>query len=189
MDAANAPLYFPLAMSLDMTGERFEYLTSASADDGLFRFRWTLAAGKKGPPEHIHPDETETFHVESGVLEVWLRETKHVLRPGDRLAVPPNVPHRFNNPGPEPMVAVVSLDGTRSEDAHVPVAAYWARAGRFGFMGVLRLIVHDTQVGASRSTSGVADALQSALGAALRACGVRPFPRIAWRGAREVGTP
>lgn len=109
---------------LDSSGETFEFQTSAKSGDGVFRFRWTLAAGKKGPPEHVHDDEAETFHVVSGTLRIWIDGTSRDLGPGDTVTVEPGARHRFLNPGSDPVIVHVSLNGTRMEDALVPLAIY-----------------------------------------------------------------
>jgi quercetin dioxygenase-like cupin family protein len=112
----------PIELATPDTGEHFAFQTSARSGDGLFRFRWTLDAGRKGPPPHAHPDETESFEIISGTLRVWLGGEERVCRPGDVFAVPPGVVHSFLNEGPEPVVADVSLDGPRQEDLFVPLA-------------------------------------------------------------------
>ncbi len=105
------------------SGETFEFVTSSrSTPDGRFRFVWTLAPGKRGPGEHTHDDETETFEVVSGTLRLWVSGTPRDLGPGDVCAVPPGVPHKFLNPGQEPAVVNVTLDGPKMEDALVPLA-------------------------------------------------------------------
>lgn len=165
----------PLTFAIGMTGERFEYLTSARGAAGHFSFRWTLAAGSKGPPEHVHPDETETFALERGALHVWIDDAHHLLRPGDRVSAPPRARHRFRNDGPEDAVVLVSFDGARNEDAHVPVAAHLD--GRSPSVGeALRMLVHDAEVGASAATSAPLNLLLQGIAAVVRRFGVRRFP-------------
>jgi quercetin dioxygenase-like cupin family protein len=178
--APASPVRAPLTMTIGMTGERFEYLTSSRRGDGWFRFRWTLAPGRKGPPEHLHPDETETFTVESGVLQVWVGGVHHRLEPGMTLAVPPGAPHRFLNEGPAPAVVMVGFDGSRNEALHVPAAAYLAGGRAMGLGTVLRMMVHDAEVGGSLATFEPINALQRGLARVLRWFGVRPFPAVEW---------
>src|SRR5688500_10283434 len=54
------------------TGEHFEFLASSRGPGAHLEFRWTLAPGKRGPGEHYHPRETETFTVLSGSLRIWI---------------------------------------------------------------------------------------------------------------------
>jgi mannose-6-phosphate isomerase-like protein (cupin superfamily) len=177
-----------LTFTIGMTGERFEYLSSAHEGDGHFRFRWTLAPGKKGPPEHVHSDERETFLVESGRLQVWVDDVHHALGPGDSVTVPVRGRHRFKNEGPDPVVVLVTFDGTRNEEAHVPVAAHFAGGRKMGVVDVLRIFVHDAEVGGSLASFEPLNALQRAIAAVMRRFGVRRFPPV--RGwARPAATP
>lgn len=70
-----------------MTGETFEFQTSAKTGDGKFRFQWTLQAGKKGPPVQVHDDENETFTVVSGTLRIWIDGKPNDLTAGQTLTV------------------------------------------------------------------------------------------------------
>lgn len=123
------------------TGERFELAASArTAADGHFRFVWTLAPGRRGPGEHYHEDETETFEIVSGSLRIWVRGEAKDYHPGDVLVVEPKTPHRFLNAGTEPAVINVSLSGSRMEDLLAPIAA--AARGRKPTLGeLLRMFV------------------------------------------------
>jgi quercetin dioxygenase-like cupin family protein len=159
----------------DMTGETFEFQTSAHRGDGHFRFRWTLAAGKKGPPEHIHDDESETFTVSSGALRVWVNGTPQDLHPGDVLTVQRGQAHRFLNFGSEPAVVDVCLDGPRMEAVLVPMAQHLdgRRRLRLGELG--SMIVHDVEVRGSRASSAFAAATLAGLAWLLRLLGVKTF--------------
>ena len=100
----------PLTLASPPTGEHFEFRRSFHTD-GAFEFLWTLAPKKRGPGMHIHPTETETFRVVSGTLRIWIAGVARDFGPGECVAIPPGVPHRFLNPGDTPAVALVSLDG------------------------------------------------------------------------------
>lgn len=165
----------PLTLSMPSSGEEFVLLSSARRADGLFRFRWTLAPGKKGPPPHVHPHETETFHVRSGRLSVWLDGVRHDCGPGDLVAARPGVLHRFLNPGDEPVVVEVTLDGTLQED-NLAGIAYHARAtGREPrLFELLRQTVVQFHTGAI-GAPGVAGSALRGIAALFVALGVRGF--------------
>jgi mannose-6-phosphate isomerase-like protein (cupin superfamily) len=164
-----------------MTGETFEFVSSSrTADDQKFRFVWTLGPGKRGPGEHLHPEETETFEIVSGVLRIWIGGVARDYRPGDVVAVEPGTPHRFLNPGAEPAVVNVSLDGSRLEDALVPLAvACEGRTPRAG--DVARMFVGFGRFSPSVPTSRVGRAMLAALAAVLRMLGFKPYdPVYGW---------
>lgn len=177
MDSPPPDTSRPGTLFFSLTGERFDFLTSAKSGDGVFRFRWTLDAGRKGPPEHIHDRETESFEVLEGTLRVWIRDDPHDLGPGGKLQVPPGVRHRFLNPGTTPAVVKVSLDGCAMEDSLVPLAVYLQGRSKFGLRDMLVMTVHDDDVRSGRSSSAFFDGVGRGLAAVLRACGVRPLPR------------
>jgi len=164
-----------------MTGEMFEFQTSAKGGDGVFRFRWTLAKGKKGPPEHIHETESETFAIVSGALRIWLDGKPQDLGPGQAVTVHPGVRHRFFNPGSEQLVVDVSLDGSRQEDVLVPLALRLDGRKKLTLRDFGTLIVHDVEVRGSAAPSRVGNAIMRGLAAVCRLLGSRPLPRAgAW---------
>ncbi|MCO5176634.1 MAG: cupin domain-containing protein [Thermomicrobiales bacterium] len=56
-----------------------------------------------GPPEpmHVHPHQETSAEVLAGVLHFSIEGQEYVVRAGERIVIPPNVPHNFWNPGPE----------------------------------------------------------------------------------------
>jgi mannose-6-phosphate isomerase-like protein (cupin superfamily) len=57
-----------------------------------------LAPGT-GVPRHTHTREDEAYFVLAGELEVTVGETLFVLRPGDTLVAPRDIPHQIRNSG------------------------------------------------------------------------------------------
>jgi mannose-6-phosphate isomerase-like protein (cupin superfamily) len=166
-------------LTLSASGEHFEFLTSAHSGDGIFRFRWTLAPGKKGPPPHSHPSETESFRIVSGRLRMWRDGDPTEHGPGDEVQVAPRVIHRFHNPGPDPVVADVWLDGPLQEDALVPMALHLNGRTRPTPSEILRQIVHQVELGAISTGHRSADASARLFARVLRRFGVRGFPSMA----------
>jgi mannose-6-phosphate isomerase-like protein (cupin superfamily) len=172
-------------LQLDMTGETFEFQTSAKSGDGKFRFQWTLQPGKKGPPPHVHDDENETFNVVSGTLRIWIEGKPNDVTAGQSLTVKRGELHRFLNPAKVPVVVNVMLDGTKMEDGLVPLALHVGdRKARLGDMWVA--IVHGTHIGGSQPRSKLARALTRGVARFVRLFGVKPLPlHGAWQVRRD----
>lgn len=64
-------------------------------------FNRTEAVGF-GPRLHSHP-YAETFIVRSGTVRFTLGDRTRIARGGEIVVAGPNVPHRFENLGPEPL--------------------------------------------------------------------------------------
>lgn len=52
-----------------------------------------------GVPRHTHTREDETYYVTSGELEVTVGDEVFVLKAGDTLIAPRNIPHELRNSG------------------------------------------------------------------------------------------
>jgi quercetin dioxygenase-like cupin family protein len=61
----------------------------------------------KGNVEHIHPNCEEVVYVLEGEARHTLGTQETVLRPGDLIVVPRNVPHRLQNDGTTPVRACI----------------------------------------------------------------------------------
>src|SRR5262245_4551178 len=52
-----------------------------------------------GVPRHTHTREDEAYHVLAGELEVTVGDEVFLLRAGDTLMAPRDIPHQLRNPG------------------------------------------------------------------------------------------
>src|SRR5699024_11834419 len=52
-----------------------------------------------GPPEHIHPYQTEQFSVTAGKLSVVMDTEEQVFGPGETVEIPRGTAHTFRNDG------------------------------------------------------------------------------------------
>jgi mannose-6-phosphate isomerase-like protein (cupin superfamily) len=78
-------------------------VTMDESDDGRVESEVTIAAGEPGPPLHRHVDFEETFSVVDGELSMDLGERRGlVLRAGEAVTVPVDIPHRYYNAGDRP---------------------------------------------------------------------------------------
>ena len=50
-----------------------------------------------GPPVHLHPTAEETYEVLAGTIDVFLDGEWRRLGPGEKVVVPPGVPHTLKN--------------------------------------------------------------------------------------------
>jgi transcriptional regulator with XRE-family HTH domain len=101
-------------------GHSFEVLTAPRPGQRAELSRHTLAAGAAtgGPddtPMH-EPGSRETALVEAGAIVLVCDGRRYELGPGDCVTFDADLPHHFENPGPEParLLAVVSAGLRRS---------------------------------------------------------------------------
>lgn len=179
----------PLEMASKPTGEHFLFKKSAR-EGGKLEFVWTLAPGKRGPGEHVHPTEAETFRILSGTLRIWIDGEPRDLTAGEELAVPPGVRHKFFNPGTDPMVAEVTCDGVAMEDALVPLAIHIDSKKGPSFGDLARMMVHIGGTDASVPVSSFARGVMRSLAKICGVFGAAPFDVIPdWQArADRAGT-
>src|SRR5687768_9990258 len=84
------------------TGQRLRILRSTEEMRGdLLEMEATYPAASAEPPEHFHPIQEEEFRVLSGSVRVRLNGQERRLSRGDRLIIPPGIPHAVWNGGLE----------------------------------------------------------------------------------------
>ena len=71
-------------------------LTGADTGGSYCLLEVSLAPGI-GVPRHIHTREDETYYVTSGELEIIIGEEVFVLKTGDTLMAPRDIPHELRN--------------------------------------------------------------------------------------------
>ncbi len=60
-------------------------------------FECTIAPGKNGPDPHIHPLQTETFHVTGGQMKAVVNGEEKELQTGETIVIEPGQVHSFSN--------------------------------------------------------------------------------------------
>jgi quercetin dioxygenase-like cupin family protein len=73
-------------------------LTGADTGGAYCLLEMSLAPGI-GVPRHTHTREDETYYVTSGELEVIVGDETFVLKAGDSLMAPRDIPHELRNSG------------------------------------------------------------------------------------------
>jgi mannose-6-phosphate isomerase-like protein (cupin superfamily) len=91
---------FPRTIHNPVTGDLITFLASPMSGDGdTLVFRCQLPGGAAGAPLHSHAEMTETFIVESGVIEIDLGGGAiRQLGPGEEIRLEPGTEHGFRNP-------------------------------------------------------------------------------------------
>ncbi len=89
-----------------VTGQQITFLQTASDTNGRYlEMQSTYDSFSRKPTPHYHPHQTEYFEVLSGELTVCLNNKTQVLKPGNRLCIPPNTPHSmWNNHSEKTMI-------------------------------------------------------------------------------------
>jgi len=102
------------------TGHRTEVLTAPMPGQRAELSRHTLApgatTGDPGDPPLHEPGAREIAHVETGAIILHIDGERHDLRAGDTVTFDADLPHHFENPGPEEatFLAVVAAGLRRS---------------------------------------------------------------------------
>jgi quercetin dioxygenase-like cupin family protein len=78
-------------------GAGWVFKVTGSESDGKFDFMVGEVDYLSGPPLHVHNEQYDSFYVLEGVLAVQVEDEVLDLHPGDFAAVPPGVPHTFDN--------------------------------------------------------------------------------------------
>lgn len=85
-----------------VTGERLVFTETADTTDGAYtRFEAYIRPGGHLPAAHVHPYQTETFEILSGMLRMTLEGRAFEATAGDTIVIEPGMRHYFRNDGTE----------------------------------------------------------------------------------------
>jgi quercetin dioxygenase-like cupin family protein len=93
---------------------------------------------------HIHPAQTERFHMLEGTVDFRVAGETLRARAGDELVVPPGTPHRFANAGDDDARFLVEIRPALKFESLIETMftlAAEGKTGRRGLPGPLRLAV------------------------------------------------
>lgn len=71
--------------------------TRHETDGAIHEMRATYEAGSPFPPTHLHPNQTETFHVEEGALRFVVDGVERVVEAGGSIVVALGRVHTVRN--------------------------------------------------------------------------------------------
>ena len=83
-----------------VSGEKITFLQTARDTGGeLLEIELELSPDGSVPGAHVHPEQTETFHVLEGTMKFRMGMKRITAGPGDTVVVPAGRVHRFSNAG------------------------------------------------------------------------------------------
>lgn len=81
--------------------DRVIVLVSAEESSGaLFRFEYIARAVTPSPRDHIHTQQEERVEVIEGTLRCRVAGVEHSLERGEKMTIPPGIPHAVWNDDP-----------------------------------------------------------------------------------------
>ncbi|GAB3930168.1 hypothetical protein GCM10029976_031300 [Kribbella albertanoniae] len=112
------------------SGERIRIRPKDAGEDrDILVWDLWLAPGGRVPSGHVHPGQTETFHVQRGTLRFRLGVFGRVLvGPGESISVPAGRPHHFANVGDTEVYAVIETSPALEMEALLRTASTMADA-------------------------------------------------------------
>jgi len=91
-------------------GDKLKFLVTASDSNGeLLKVDLWNKAGAQGPPEHLHPKQTETFTIVSGTVGFKCNGQEKILTAGQSITAQKNEMHKFWTTGDTPSEITVEL--------------------------------------------------------------------------------
>jgi quercetin dioxygenase-like cupin family protein len=83
-----------------ISGEKITFLQTARDTGGeLLEIELELSPDGSVPGAHVHPEQTETFHVLEGTMKFRMGMKRITASAGDTVVVPAGRVHRFSNAG------------------------------------------------------------------------------------------
>jgi len=100
-----------ITLNLEKQGETLTFFSEPDPSAPIIEFDCSIAPGKDGPDPHIHPLQTETFHVTEGQMRAVVDGEERIIDEGETIIVDPGQVHTFSNPNPDqPLTMRISIE-------------------------------------------------------------------------------
>ena len=124
------------------TGQRMIFRQAAGETGGALLQIETFNPRGPAEPEHVHPHQESNARVLAGALHFSIRGQEQVVRAGETIVIPANVPHYFWNAGEEVAHAIQEMrPALRTEDFFETYFAL-ARDGKLDERGMPPSLLH-----------------------------------------------
>lgn len=125
------------------TGQRIIFLQTATDTGGTYlRMESFHPPGQPAEPEHVHPFQESRCEVISGALRFRVAGTERLVRAGEILDIPRNVPHHFWNDGDEDAHAIQEFHPALNIEDFFDTYFALARAGKLNERGIPANLFH-----------------------------------------------
>lgn len=85
--------------TISVAGDRVALLLTGEDTNGQYTIMEAMLPPNGGPPPHVHTREDESFHVLVGEVTFYLGDKRFVVKQGESVFAPRNIPHHFKNTG------------------------------------------------------------------------------------------
>src|SRR5258706_467632 len=93
-----------------VNGDKLQFLVTAKDSNGeLLKVHLWNRAGAQGPPEHLHPGQTETFTIVSGTVGFKGNGAEKILTAGQSITAQKNEMHKIWTTGDAPSEVIVEM--------------------------------------------------------------------------------
>jgi mannose-6-phosphate isomerase-like protein (cupin superfamily) len=124
-------------------GDKLQFLVTADDSKGTsLKIKLWNKIGAQGPPEHMHPKQTETFEIISGTAGIKLNGKEHILTAGQSITVPMNAPHKFRNAGDDELVMTAELKPALRTEYFLETLYSLAKKGKVNKDAVPKSFIH-----------------------------------------------
>lgn len=94
----------------------------------------------QGPPLHIHPNQSETFVISEGSLNLEVDGEERILQEGESATVEPGQPHQYWNGSDEQVRGTMELRPSGDFEMLLETVAGLAKVGKVNEAGVPNLL-------------------------------------------------
>lgn len=124
------------------TGQRMIFHHTGEDTNGAFvEIESFNPASAEREPEHIHPKQESSAQVLSGVLHFSIDGKTRIVGPGEKVTIPPGVPHFFWNEGPAEAHSIQRFSPALSIDRFFKSYFALAEDGKLNQKGIPPLLI------------------------------------------------
>jgi quercetin dioxygenase-like cupin family protein len=126
----------------NVTGEKLKWLKLGTDTNGnLMQFELCVAPKGHMPVRHIHPTQSESFEVKSGIFKVECGGHYHHLKSGESVLVEPGQPHQWwNESESEEANVIITVQPAKNFEVHMEqIYGIFNKTGRLSFLQIMTM--------------------------------------------------
>ncbi|TWT25939.1 cupin domain-containing protein [Planomicrobium sp. CPCC 101110] len=115
--------------------------TAMDTNGALLEIESFNPPGAPKEPEHVHPKQESSAEVISGKVHFSINGTIQIVGPGEKVVIPPGVPHFFWNEGPEEAHSIQRFSPALTIETFFRTYFALARDGKLNKKGTANLFL------------------------------------------------